>query len=604
MSSPVIHYHVFASEPHHHYFDVTLEITDPDPNGQLLRLPAWIPGSYMIRDFARHIVEFEASCDKTAVTYTRPDKSTWQLEPCQGSIFVKYRVYAFDNSIRAAYLDHTYGFFNASSLCLEVVGQSYLPCLLNLHPPTDPFLSKWRTATGLHKDKVDERGFGCYRASDYAELVDTPVLLGELTQATFEVNNTPHHLVLAGKHYANLQKIIEDLTKICTEQQALFGEAPDFEEYYFLTIVTTDGYGGLEHHNSTALMCARESLETIESKRSPAYLDFLSLCSHEYFHNWNVKRLKPKEFIPYQLTHETYTDQLWFYEGMTSYYDDLMVLRAGIMTQEEYLVALGKLISRALRGAGPARQSLVESSTLAWTTFYQQNENAQNAISSYYSKGAVVALLIDLMIREASNGKESLDDVFRALWESYGKNLKGTTVDDLINALARTDEIRNFLQTALYQPNELPWRHWLEKSGLTIDMAASDPITMQPGPAGAEQIVGLGAVFSEQPDGMQIQRVFEHSAIANAGLSAKDTLVAVDNIKCTAKTLKLLQQRFQPGDRVIVHFFRDEQLFNRELTFAVPIRDNIQLSLTEVHSEVKPETKNAQAITWAPWHNL
>ncbi|RUO44107.1 aminopeptidase [Aliidiomarina taiwanensis] len=572
------------ASPHHHYFDVSLSFEQPDPDGQVLRLPAWIPGSYMIRDFAKHIVSFEASSSSGALEYIRPDKSTWQLAPTEGPVTVRYRVYAYDASIRAAYLDLHYGFFNGTSLCLEVLGQSQQPHQVTLVPPLDPALTQWQVATGMPVASVDHNGFGSYQAENYDALIDYPFLLGELSRISFHASGIPHELVLVGKHYASQAKLAEDLTKICEAQHTLFGGAPDFDHYLFLTIVTDNGFGGLEHRNSTALMCPRDALEygSAEAPRD-AYVEFLSLCSHEYFHNWNIKRLKPKSFLPYQLDQESYTEQLWFYEGVTSFYDDLMVYRAGCISAEAYLKRLESTISRGLRGQGPRRQNLVESSQLAWTTFYQQNENAVNAISSYYAKGAVVAACLDLLLRKTSAGLHSLDTVMHNVWATYGVTGLGTSQEELL-AVCNPEQhadITAFLEAALYSTKPLPWQALLAELGVQAEFSPFDPISQHMRTQGELPQVELGAGLQACPQGFNVQRVMEGSAAAFAGLSAGDTLIALDGLHATEKSLKLAQQRFQPGDTVSIHFFRDAQLHHSQLTWQAPVPEQVQLTLAD-----------------------
>jgi len=579
-----ISYAIHLASPHHHYFDVELTIQQPDPAGQELRLPNWLPGSYMIRDFAKHFISFEASGQCGALTYTRPTKSTWLVEPTTGPLQVKYRVYGFDNSIRAAYFDLHYGFFNTSSLCLEVLGQSHTLHHLNLFASTQPSLANWQVSTGMPAVNVDHNGFGSYQAENYAALLDYPFLMGELIRVPFQASGIPHELVLVGKHYASTSQLAKDLTKICEAQHELFGGAPDFSSYQFQTIVTHNGFGGLEHRNSTALMCPRDALEYgNKSEPSAAYIEFLSLCSHEYFHNWNIKRLKPKSFLPYDLQQESYTEQLWFYEGVTSFYDDLFVYRAGCISNQLYLERLAKTVSRGLRGLGPNRQTLTESSVLAWTTFYQQNENAPNAIASYYAKGAVVAACLDLLLRSSSNNQESLDKVMQRAWQQFGVTELGTSQDELLELCnpQNNEQVTSFLNDALYTTKELPWQQLFTEFGIKVKENGFDLLSQQPTTTADESNVELGAALQESPQGMVIQRVLEGSAAALAGLSARDTLVAIDSLQATAAVVKQASVRFMPSDTVTVHYFRDHYLHTAELTWQAPVKENVTLTLTD-----------------------
>lgn len=565
----MIQYSICPIDPDSHYFEVTVDFVVSDTQDVTLTLPNWIPGSYMIRDFAKHILCFEAYSESGALTYQRPTKSTWHLKNAVGAVTVRYRVYAFDNSIRAAYLDRTYGFFNATSLCLSVAEQDHGPHQLTLLPSPHPALALFDVATGM--PALQDGAPNSYIAENYDALIDYPFLLGEFTRIPFTASDIPHELVLVGKHYASCERLADDLKKICEAQHQLWGEAPDINSYQFLTIVTATGFGGLEHRNSTALMCSRAALEYgPHEEPSDAYLEFLSLCSHEYFHNWNIKRLKPRSFIPYQLQQESYTEQLWFYEGVTSFYDDLMVLRAGSMSSKAYLKRLANTLSRGLRGLGPQRQSITESSQLAWTTFYQQNENAVNAISSYYAKGAATALCLDLLIRKHSDHRSSLDDVLRRLWTEHGPsagNAHGTTQAELLSACNPDEhpDISAFLEQALYQTTPLPWQSLLESVGVKAQRAAFD------------DALTLGAVLQAQSTGMQVQRVVEGSMAAEAGLAARDLLIAIDGLQATPANLKAASERFENGRKVQLHYFRDEQLLNGSFQWRDIDRERIEL---------------------------
>lgn len=581
MNQADLHYKVILSSPEHHYFDVTLTIANPDPNGQVLRLPAWIPGSYMIRDFAKNIVQFEANCDGKRLSHTRVDKSSWQLARATQQVTVNYRIYAFDPSIRAAYLDFGYGFANGTSLFLEVLGHSELPVQVEIKMPSHSRLKAWSCATTLTALKLDDRGFGQYQASNYDELIDHPLLMGELTYIPFQVRGVLHRLVLAGKHYASQEKLAAHLTQICEAEHELWGESPEFERYDFLTIVTENGFGGLEHRSSTALMCPRETLEFgTEDTPSDGYLDFLSLCSHEYFHNWNIKRLKPKAFIPYELDQEAYTRELWWYEGVTSFYDDLMLFRAGVIDEARYLKLLSKTLSRGLRGVGHTRQSLEESSFLAWTTFYQQNENAMNAISSYYAKGACVALFLDLSLRSK---EKSLDDVLRALWQQFGTNWKGTTFDEIFSVIEDLGgkDIAQQTRALVEDPKPPELEPLLQEHGLNVTKIASDPLTLLPSADSPKTNVFFGAAMKETSSGLEVLRVMEDSPAARAGLSAKDTLIAVDHLKATSKQWNKMLTRFQPGQECAIHFFKDHQLHESIVVWQAPKEDSYVLELAE-----------------------
>ncbi|MGX5914193.1 M61 family metallopeptidase [Aliidiomarina sp. Khilg15.8] len=564
MTAPALHYLIEADDCAGHYFNVTLSIQKPHPDGQVLRLAAWLPGSYMVRDFAKHIVEFRADYGKQTLGVQRLDKQSWKLQPCDGPVTVTYKVYARDLSVRTAYLDTLFGFYNHSALCLEVVDQHETPCEVDIQlPPGQP---DWQLATGMPRRSGDAFSSGTFYAENYADLIDYPVLMGELSLEDFIVKGTRHRVALVGRHFADMERICGDLASICDAQLELFADEAPFEDYTFLVMVTGNGFGGLEHRNSTALVCGRKDLiHRHQQQITDGYRTFLSLCSHEYFHSWNVKRLRPREFIPFDLSREQYTEQLWFYEGITSYYDDYMLHRTALTDARQYLDTLGQTISRALFGRGPQRQTITESSWLAWTTFYQQNENAPNAIASYYSKGAVTALCADLIIRQHSNHQHSLDDAMRTLWQGFGKHERGTSTDDLLEVLGEFggEQMGAFLQRALYSTELMPVAALLADFGIEVQMQSAAT-------KADEQPVSLGARFNASEQGLELTHVFEGGSAYDCGLSAGDRIIAIDSLQITAGNESEFWSRYQPGDRVQVHAFRRDELLSLDLFWQAP----------------------------------
>ncbi len=460
----MIHYQVQPVSPQAHLFEVVLRIARPAPEGQVLTLPAWIPGSYMIRDFARNIVTLHASSGGKRVAAEKTDKQTWRCAAANGELEVSYQVYAWDLSVRAAHLDTTHGYFNGTSLFLKVVGQEHVGCSVEILPPEGEAYRNWRVATTLPVDGAEHLGFGRYRAADYEELVDHPVEMGAFTFVSFEAAGTPHEIAITGRHQADTERLCRDLQAICEYQIGLFGELPPMERYLFQVLAVGDGYGGLEHRSSTSLICKRTDLPRADDKEvSEGYREFLGLCSHEYFHLWNVKRIRPAVFRQADLSSEVYTRLLWAFEGITSYYDDLALLRSGRIDRQSYLDLLARMITRVLRGSGRLKQTLEESSFDAWTKFYKQDENAPNAIVSYYAKGALVALALDLTIRRHSGGEQSLDDLMRALWRRHGREDIGVGEGD-IEALAAEisgADLSGFFDQALRGTADLPLKELL-----------------------------------------------------------------------------------------------------------------------------------------------
>jgi predicted metalloprotease with PDZ domain len=568
--TPYITYTIAAPHPQNHLFEVTLTITHPLPEGQLLQLPAWIPGSYLIRDFARHIVDIRAECEGQVTYLQKKDKSTWQVGKVAGVLTVYYRVYAYDLSVRGAYLDTTRGFFNGSSVCLAVVGQEAQRCEIILNKPIGKAYQHWKVATTLPRLQDKQDGFGTYYAGNYDELIDHPVELGVFNSATFRACDVLHEVVIAGRHTVDYPRLLQDIEKICTYQIRFFGEPAPFKSYVFLIMVTGSEYGGLEHRNSAALMCRRDDLPQPRQKCvTEGYHQLLGLISHEYFHAWNVKRMKPQAFAPYTLNQENYTRLLWAFEGITSYYDELTLVRTGLISVQAYLNSLSKMISSVLYPPGSAVQSLEEASFDAWIKYYRQNENSPNSLVSYYSKGAVVALLLDATIRQETAGVLSLDTVMQALWQRYGKDFATTgqgiaesAWEKLAQEITGVDLQAFFTQT-LRQTKALPLQQTLAYLGIEYqermaahaeDKGGEWQKQTQPAP------IGLGIKYKADAIGVCITHVLTDSPAEAAGLAPGDVLLAMEGIQITPAKLEKALALYESEQTITFHLFRRDEL--------------------------------------------
>ncbi len=561
----MIRYQITSANPASHYFDVRVAIDAPDPAGQAFRLPNWIPGSYKIRDFARNLLDLRAACGGEPVALAQLDKSNWRAAPCAGPLELSYRVYAKDLSVRAAHLDHTHGYYNGSSVFVEIVGRGDEPCEVSIERPAPDYCADWQVATALPRAGAEAFGFGSYRAADYADLIDHPVEMGTFTRIPFEACGVPHDVILTGRFDCDDTRLAADLAKICEQHIRFFGEPAPMDYYQFQVLVVGDGYGGLEHRASTSLIASRKSLPRRgEGKVSDDYRDFLGLCSHEYFHTWNVKRIKPEVFEPYDLQREIYTPLLWAFEGITSYYDELALVRAGLIDDDGYLELLGQAMTRVARGAGRRRQSVAESSFNAWTKFYQQDENAVNAIVSYYTKGALIAACIDLQLRATTAGRASLDDVMRRLWQAWRDGERGVAprqIQALVNELAGVD-LSPLLDAWIDGTGELPLPDLLQTVGVEVEARAASNAQDKGGkPADGElPEAAVGALLKDGEFGIEIQRVDEGGAAQSAGLAAGDEIVAVDGLRLKLAAFELKLLRARPGDRWQVHAFRRDEL--------------------------------------------
>jgi predicted metalloprotease with PDZ domain len=514
-----VRYRVDIAEPNTHLFHITLTIARPAAR-QRLTLPVWIPGSYLVREFAKNLSGLQArqGTRSRGAACRQLDKCTWEVDCSPAKpLVVTYNVYARDNSVRSAWLDAERGFFNGTSLCLKVEGQEGLPHTLEL--PVPKAVTGWSVATGLQPQKIDRQGFGSYRAASYDELVDCPVEMGTFWSGSFDACGVAHRFVVAGALPGfDGDKLLADTQKICEAEIRFWhgDKKPPFSSYLFMLNAVDDGYGGLEHRNSTALICNRKDLPRVnESKVLEGYTTLRGLISHEYFHTWNVKRLRPAELATYQYDRENYTALLWFFEGFTSYYDDLLLRRAGLLDNPGYLKLLNKTINQVMQTPGRLVQSVAEASFDAWVKYYRQDENTPNATVSYYTKGALVALCFDLTLRSSSGHAASLDDAMRALWlRCQAGPMREADFADVLEALGN----RSFapeLAEWVHGRGELPLKDLLQQHGVSV---LDEP---------AQLAHRLGLRVAEN-QGVQVKTVLRGGAAEKAGFAAGDEWLGVE----------------------------------------------------------------------------
>jgi len=587
--TPSVRYTVFPASPEAHVFGVSCVVDDPDPGGQQFSMPAWIPGSYLLREFARHVVRIRARSGRHEVPISKLNKNTWVAEPCAGSLTIEYEVYAFDLSVRGAYLDTTRGFFNGTCVFLRVHGAEQVPHLVDIQPPAGARYRNWRIATAMTRNGARPGGFGRYNAGNYDELIDHPVEMGEFSVASFRAAGVPHEVIISGRHSADMKRLARDLKQLCEKQIAFWGEAP-MKRYVFLTLAVGEGYGGLEHRASTSLICSRDDLpQDGTAVPDERYRTFLGLCCHEYFHTWNVKRIKPEAFTPYDLDHENHTRLLWAFEGITSYYDDLMLVRAGLISRDAYLEGLGKTITQVQRGSGRLKQSVAESSFDAWTKFYRQDENAPNAVVSYYTKGSLIALCLDLLIRQKTGGRSSLDHVMRVLWKRYGRSGIGVPEDGVEQVAEQVSGVRlgRFFESAVHGVGDLPLSRLFKHVGIEMNWRQAESMADRggkPASAGATPAArraDLGIRTQAEPGGVRISHVFDGGSAQRAGLSAGDVIVAIDDLRVNEKNLEKLLSLRKAEQNLRVHAFRRDELIQFEVEARAAPRDTCFLSATD-----------------------
>ncbi|KDB50856.1 M61 family metallopeptidase [Sphaerotilus natans] len=558
----MIRLHLEIDDLRSHHYRVTMTLPHPAPR-QRLSLPAWIPGSYLVREFARHLSDLKASQGRRAVTLTQLDKHSWEADCSgRGALTLSWRVYAFDNSVRCAWLDAQRGFFNGTGVFLRAEGRE-----ADEHRVTLGALPEgWQVATGL-----PEVAPGEWSAPDYDALIDHPFELGTFWRGRFTACGAEHEFVVAGALPGfDGERLLADTKKICEAQIRFWHgrddgcDPPPFERYVFMLNATDDGYGGLEHRNSTALICTRRDLPRRgDASSADGYVTLLGLISHEYFHTWNVKRLKPREFAAYALQQENYTRLLWFFEGFTSYYDDLFLVRTGLIDEARYLRLVARTANQVLGTPGRRVQSAAAASFDAWVKYYRPDENSANATVSYYTKGAQIALCLDLTLRAAGRG--SLDEVMRELWRASGGGPIGE--DDILAALRRVGR-RDFapeIAAWVHGTEDLPLAELLPALG--VDLRRERPLLQQ----------RLGARLNEAAAGLKVQAVLSGGLAEAAGLSAGDEILALGDWRVVKPEDLTLYGAFEQALPLLVA--RDRRLLRLTLPAGREVEGAVALSL-------------------------
>lgn len=560
----LIRYRVRLADLDRHQFEVECRIDNPSAE-QRFSLPAWIPGSYLLRDFARHVVYVEAKSGRQVLATEKVDTATWSVKGAEKTLTLTIVVYALDSSVRGSYLDRRRGYFNGPCLFLLPEGRDAEDIEVTLEPPPHSICEDWRVATALEPSEVDENGFGAYRAADYDELLDHPVEIGEFESVEFEACGVPHHLVVAGRFESDLDRVAADVAQICTTQIEFFGAPAPFSRYWFLGLASGDGLGGLEHRASSSLVFGRDDLPKIgDPGQSRDYQRFLALVSHEYFHTWHVKRSKPAAFVPYRLDRRNHTRLLWVFEGITSYYQEVMLLRSGLLGSGSFLQRLGELLTRVYRTPGRLKQSLAESSFDAWDVLYRPEPNHPNTSISYYTKGAMVALALDLKLRLETQGATSLDDVLRELWRRYGARGVGVPEDgfEVLAAEVGGIDLKAFFDAAVRGTEDPPLQSLLAEFGLALEMRAAAGGDDRGGTSRAQtgDLLALGVVSREREGGVELLSVLDGGPAQRAGLNPGDVLVAIDRLRVSERNLRRRLARFEAGERVTATVFRGDEL--------------------------------------------
>ncbi|BAZ17881.1 peptidase M61 domain-containing protein [Calothrix sp. NIES-4071] len=569
----IIRYSVAMPQPQTHLYEVTLQIKNcPSPILDL-KFPVWTPGSYLVREYSKNLQDFTAFSDDKPLEVCKISKNHWQVNTKEISnvslVTITYRIFANELSVRTNHLDATHAYFNGAALFFRIPNYDKQPIDITIKAP-----SEWHITTAL--PPVPEK-INTFRAADFDTLVDSPFEIGVHEVYNFEVLGKPHELAIWGKGNYQVERMITDIKRIIEVEAELFGGLP-YSRYVFLLHLFAQAFGGLEHKDSCSLIYQRFGFRDQDK-----YERFLQLVAHEFFHLWNVKRIRPKALEVFNYDAENYTPSLWFCEGTTSYYDLLIPLRAGIYDAKSYLSHLSQEITRYQNTPGRKVQPLSESSFDAWIKLYRPDANSGNSQISYYLKGEMVSLLLDLMIRARHRNQNSFDNVLVKMWKQFGKQEIGFTPEHLqsvIESVAGTD-LSDFFKCYIDGLEDLPFDNFLEPFGLLLV-----------GDNNEEPYLGV-RVSTE--NGREIIKFVEAGSPAQiAGIDAGDELLAIDSIKIGACGLAEHLKDYQPNDSVQVTVFHQDQLYTHTVTLSSPIPTKYQLKLVD-----KPtSTQKDNLIGW------
>lgn len=543
-------YKIKAHKPYAHIFKIELIIKKPEPKAQILSLPNWIAGSYLIRDFAKNIISIAAKAKDKKINIDKFDKNHWLIGPCSEELLITYEVYAFDLSVRSAYLDDSRGFFNANSVFLKVHNQEQKPCSVEVYLPNNKHIDKkWNIASNLKLINANNCS-KTYYAKNYYELLDNPFEMSDFVAFNFKTDGICHEMLLSGNQNANIKKLKKDLKKVCSYHIKFFKAVP-FNKYLFLVYVTPNGYGGLEHKASSSLICNNDNLpKKYQTNINKNYANFLALCSHEYFHAWWVKTIRPKSFINLDLNKETYSKELWIFEGFTSYYDELSLVRTKLISSKHYLELLTANIDRVYQNEGRFKQSLAESSFDAWIKFYKQDENSHNTMVSYYTKGALLAFVIDIKIRIATNNSKSLDDAVKIIWKNFkNKGINNNDMQNIIYKISANKINADFFADYLYGLKELPLKECFDYVGIDFKQKLKN-----------KNKPSLSITTSSKNGFAVIKRIDASSYSKKFALAVGDKIIAINDIEVNENNLVSEVSKYPLGQKIKITIFRRKEL--------------------------------------------
>lgn len=527
---PELHYELSMPEPHNHYYEVTMRVNNVNQNYLDFKMPVWTPGSYLIREFSRNVLDVQAEENNKSLVVKKINKNTWRVSGITNSVNLTYKVYAYELSVRTSFLDASHGFVLGTSVFMFVEGYQDLPVTLQVIP-----YKNWnQISTGLQE--TDDKWN--YRAENYDFLVDSPLEIGNHEQIRFEAAGVNHEIAMYGEGNYDSEKLRKDMARIVEVSTRVFGENPN-QKYVFIVHNLHRRGGGLEHLNSTTLQVKRWNYQPFSS-----YLGYLGLVAHEYFHLWLVKRIRPKALGPFNYDEENYTHLLWVMEGFTSYYDELLLNRADFISDSEYLSRLSRSISSLENQPGNFVQPVAMASFDAWIKAYRPDEQSPNVTISYYTKGAVLAALLDLEIIHQSNGKRNLDDVLRFLYQEYYQKLdRGFTNQEFQEAVEKIagKKLEDFFQNYVFGAKSIDYSKFLEYAGLELMNVNED-----------SQEPALGVKTRNNGGGLIVQNVTDGSAAHKGGINVDDEIIAVNGYRVDQSLLSKIISEKTPQEEIEV----------------------------------------------------
>jgi predicted metalloprotease with PDZ domain len=570
--TPILSYQVAMPQPESHLYEVRFRIQGWQASVMDVKMPVWTPGSYLVREYAKNLQDFTVlDINERSLPWCKKSKNHWQIDTTNISdLTIHYRIFANELTVRTNHLDRTHGYFNGAATFLYIVGWEKHPIQVTIIPPE----YQWRITTALPALPEYRNSF---TAPDFDTLVDSPFEIGTHESHYFEVLGKNHEFSIWGQGNLQATTTIADFEKIIQTEAELFGGLP-YDNYLFLLHLTADGYGGLEHKNSSSLIYQRFAFRTKDK-----YNQFMQLVAHEFFHLWNVKRIRPKALEAFDYDQENYTPSLWFCEGTTSYYDIVIPLRAGIYDVKYFLEALSKDINRFLNIPGRLVQALSESSWDAWIKLYRRDANSDNSQISYYLKGELVSLLLDLLIRDRHNNERSLDNVMQEMWQKFGIPEVGYTPEQLQSAIESVADVNldDFWQQCLHSTEELPLNKYLKIFGLQIQANQNNDL-----------VPFLGLTAKAENGNTVVKFVETGSPAQQAGIDPNDELLAIDGIRVNAEQLSERLKDYQPGATMSLTLFHQDQLRTASVILGQP-RPN-SYKVVPVKNPTKQQAKKFQ----------